>query len=98
MSFGEGETIRYKIVHHHRWIQRPGILLALLLIMLAFLAMVQQSRGPKMRRRVQQAQAHITMPTGSIPNAHNVFWIRSGSSFHVKISIEHLFCYRINMS
>ena len=90
--------IRYKIVRHHRWIQIPGILLALLLIMLAFLTMVQQCRGPKMRRRVQQAQAHITTPTGSIPNAHNVFRIHSGSSFHIKISIEHLFCYCINMS
>ena len=29
-----------KIVHHHCWIQRLGIILALLLIVLAFLAMV----------------------------------------------------------
>ena len=32
-----------KIVHHHRWIQRPGITLVLLLIVLAFLVMVQHS-------------------------------------------------------
>ena len=37
-----------KIVRHRRWIQRPGTILALLLIVLAFLAMVQQRRGPKM--------------------------------------------------
>ena len=34
-----------KIVRYHRWIQRLGIILALLLIVLAFLAMVQQRRG-----------------------------------------------------
>ena len=33
---------------HHRWIQRPGIILAVPLIALAFLAMVQKRRGPKM--------------------------------------------------
>ena len=37
------------IVRHHRWIQRQGIVLALLLIVLAFFAMVQQQRGPKTR-------------------------------------------------
>ena len=31
----------HKIVRHHRWIQRPSIILALLLIVLAFLTMVQ---------------------------------------------------------
>ena len=40
-----------KIVCHHRWIQRPGVIVALLLIVLAFLAMVQQRRGPKMFNR-----------------------------------------------
>ena len=56
------------------WIQRPGITLALLLIVLAFLTMVQQWRGPKMQpHHVQQAPAHITTPTGNILNAHNVF-------------------------
>ena len=46
-----------KIVRYHRWIQRPGIILALLLIALAFLAMVQRRRGPKMRpHRVQQPE------------------------------------------
>ena len=34
-----------KIVRYHRWIQRPGIIVALLLIVLAFLAMVQQRTG-----------------------------------------------------
>ena len=38
-----------KIVRHRRWIQRLGIILALLLFLLAFLAMVQQRTGPKMR-------------------------------------------------
>ena len=37
-----------KIVRQRRWIQRPGIILALLLTALSFLAMVQQQRGPKM--------------------------------------------------
>ena len=46
-----------KVVRHHRWIQRPGIILALLLILLAFLAKVQQRRGPKMRpHRVRQPE------------------------------------------
>ena len=54
-----------KIVRHcHRM-----ALLALLFIMLALLAIVQQQRGPKIRPdRVQQAWAEITMPTG-VPNA-----------------------------
>ena len=54
--------------------------------------------------RVQQPDpiTHITMPTGSIPNAHNgyirIFRIRSGRPFncthsYVQITIECLFCY-----
>ena len=44
-------------MHHHRWIQKLGIILALLLIMLAFPATVQQQRGLKMRpHRVQQPE------------------------------------------
>ena len=59
-------------MHHHHWIQKLGIVLALLVIVLDFFAMVQQWRAPKMRPHdVQQIQAHITMPTGSIPNPHN---------------------------
>ena len=46
-----------KIVRHRRWIQGPCIILALLLIVLAFLAIVQQRRGPKMRpHRAQQPE------------------------------------------
>ena len=46
-----------KNVRRRRWIQKTGHNLALLLIVLAFLTMVQQRRGPKMRpRRVQRAQ------------------------------------------
>ena len=59
-----------KIVRYHRWIQRLGIILALLLIVLAFLAMVQQRRGSKMQCHHVQQPKHITMSTGSIPNAH----------------------------
>ena len=94
----------HKIVRHHCWIQRLGVLLALLLIMLAFLAMVQQWRGPKMwSHRVQQAE-HIHYH-GSIPNAHNqyirifrIFRIHSSRLFnctcsYVQITIECLFCY-----
>ena len=59
-----------KIVRHCRWIQRLGIILALLLIVLAFLAIAQQ------RSKVcstAQARAHIIPPLvpGSIPNARN---------------------------
>ena len=35
----------HKIVHHRHWIQIPGIILALLLITLVFIATVQQWRG-----------------------------------------------------
>ena len=45
-------------------------ILALLLIVLAFLVSVKKRRGPKMRpHRVQHSQ--ITTPTGSIRNAYN---------------------------
>ena len=37
----------YKIVHHLQWIQRPGIILTLLLIVLTFVIIVQQWKGPK---------------------------------------------------
>ena len=44
-----------KIVCHHRW--PDSIILALLLIVLAFFSMIQQRRGPKMRpHRVQQPE------------------------------------------
>ena len=70
-----------KIVRHHRWIQRPGIMLALLLKVLAFLAMVQQRRGPKM----QGSSTHY-LPTGSnlpVPITDtSVFRIRNGAPFH----------------
>ena len=73
-----------KIVGHLHWIQRPDIILALLLIVLAFLASVQQRRGLKMwLHRVQQPTAHITTPTGSIPHADtSVFRTCSGGPFH----------------
>ena len=72
----------HKILRHRRWIQTPGIILTLLLIMLAFLTIVQQRRDPKMQpRRVQQARAHITTLTRSIPNAYNIFRIRSSGPF-----------------
>ena len=51
----------HKIVRHHRWIQRRGIVLALLLIMLAFLAMVQKRRDLKMRPHCVQ-QPDYTLP------------------------------------
>ena len=50
-----------KTVRHRRWIQKLGAILALLLIVLAFSPWY--STG--------QVTSHITMPTGSIPNAHN---------------------------
>ena len=94
----------HKIVRHHRWIQRLGVLLALLLMMLAFLAMVQHWRGPKMwSHRVQQPE-HIHCH-GSIPNAHNqyicifrIFRIHSSRLFnctrsYIQITIQCLFCY-----
>ena len=55
-----------KIVRHSRWVQRPGIILVLLLIVLAFLVAVVRSKN---------ATSHITTPTKSIPNAHNIFSI-----------------------
>ena len=49
------------IVHHLRRIQRPGIILALLLIMLTFLNIVWQQRGLKMQPRCAQ-QPEYTLP------------------------------------
>ena len=61
-------------------------MLALLFIVLAILALVQQQRVPKMRSHcVQQARAQITMPTESILNAItdiSAFWICSGGPFY----------------
>ena len=54
--------------------------------MLAFLTMVQQRRDSKMQpHRVQQARAHITTSTGSIPNAYNIFRIRSGGPLNSSV-------------
>ena len=94
----------HKIVRHHCWIQRLGVLLALLLIMLAFLAMVQQWRGLKMWSHHVQQPEHIHYH-GSIPSAHNqyirifrIYRIHSSRLFnctcsYVQITIECLFCY-----
>ena len=43
-----------KIVRHYCWSQRLGIILALLLIVLAFLDIVKQWRGPKVRLHCPQ--------------------------------------------
>ena len=70
-----------KNVRHRRWIQRPDIILALLLIVLAFFVMVQQRRAPKMRL---QARAHITTPTDGhigylrIPDSQQWFFPKFG--------------------
>ena len=57
-------------LRHRCWIQRSSAIVPLLRIVLAFLVIVKQQRGPKMRsHRVQQSL--ITTPTGSIPNAYN---------------------------
>ena len=92
-----------KILHHRHWIQRPGIRLVLLLIMLAFLTMVQERRGLKMRPHLVQ---HIVMPTGSISYAHNgyfAFQIYSSTRKMKENSVTYkyqlsvcLFCYCIN--
>ena len=55
-----------KIVYQHHWIQRPGIILPLLLIVLAFLAMVQQWTVPKMRpHHVHRTQCVVVNGTNS---------------------------------
>ena len=51
----------HKIVHHHHWIEGPCIILALLLIMLAFLTMVQHRRGLKVWLHGAQQPKH-TLP------------------------------------
>ena len=67
-----------KSVRHRRYIQRLGIILALLLIVLAFLAKVQQRRGPKVRPH--------TLPR--VPEAYRMppyrIYLRSGGPFHCK--------------
>ena len=55
-----------KIVRHSHWVQRPGIILVLLLIVLAFLTAMVRSKN---------ATSYITTPTKIIPNAHNIFSI-----------------------
>ena len=57
----------HKIVRHHHWIQKPSIVLALLLIVLSFLAMVQQQRGCNLIvfNSLSDPSAHITTPTRS---------------------------------
>ena len=70
--------------------------------MLAFLALVQQRRGPKWDLIMfNSLSTHITTPTGSILKAHNgyirIFWIRSGRPFnctrgYIQITTECLFC------
>ena len=52
---------RLLIVHHLRRIQRPGIILALLLIMLTFLNIVWQQRDLKMQPHCAQ-QPEYTLP------------------------------------
>ena len=56
-----------KIVRHHWWIQRPGIILALLLIVPAFLALVQQQRGLKRRPH------HVQQPEYTLPRLPEVY-------------------------
>ena len=58
-----------KIVHHIRWIQRLGIILTLLLIVLTFLNSVWQ---PKYGLVCLLARVRITIPTGSIPKASEI--------------------------
>ena len=79
-----------KVVRHRRWIQRPGIILALLLTVRALLAMVQ--RGPKMRSqtlpRLPEVYRMSIMDT-------SVFQIRSGGPFHCtrkrKLSVSYMY-------
>ena len=58
-----------KIVHHIRWIQKLGIILTLLLIVLTFLNHVWQLKCGLV---CLLARVHITMPTGSIPEASEI--------------------------
>ena len=57
----------YKIVHHLQWIQRPGIILTLLLIVLTFVIIVQQWKGPKTQSFYAQ-QPEYTLPR--LPEVH----------------------------
>ena len=53
-----------KIVCHDRWIQRSGIILALLLIVLALSRHgTEMERSKNATSSCSTAQAHITMPT-----------------------------------
>ena len=58
-----------KIVRHRHWIQILGIVLALLLITLVFIASVQQWRGNLIMFDISCSQAHIITPIKSIQNA-----------------------------
>ena len=69
-----------KIVRHRRWIQRLETILALLLIVLAFLAVVQQRRGPKMRA-VQCKLPRLPEVYGMPITDTSVFRIRSSGPF-----------------
>ena len=52
----------HKIECHCGWIQRPGITLALSLVVLAFLTTVQQHRGPKMHLIMLNSPSTQTFP------------------------------------
>ena len=77
--------IMQTLVDHFCNASVAGFILALLLIMLAFLVSVKQRRGPKMQPHcVQQPdQPHITTPTASVmPTCTSAFWTCSGGPFH----------------
>ena len=72
-----------KIVHHIRWIQRPGNILALSLIVLTFLNLVRQWKGPKMwpcRAPSLSTHYHAYQKCTGSPWSTNTFMLWTHSS------------------
>ena len=64
----------HEIACHIWWIQRPGITLTLLLIILTFLNLVRQQKDLKdVASFCSPARLRITMPMGSIPEAPKIW-------------------------
>ena len=85
----------HRIVCHHHWIQRLGIILALLLIVLALAAMSNvEARKCDLIVFIRSEHTYHAYQKYRMPIMDtSIFWICNGGPFHIEISTEYLFCY-----